>query len=401
MSEMQSTVTAPGEQVGGSGLSILSILIIFAKRKKLLLGLPFVAACAAASITLVLPNIYSASTTLLPPQQAQSSAGAILSQLGGAASLAGGLTGLKNPNDLYVGMLRSRTVADRLVERFELKKVYDTDSQEKARKALAGDTAIGSGKDGIISITVEGKDQKLVASVANAYVAELVQLTKVLAVTEAARRRMFYEHQLETAKNQLGTAEMNLNAGLESGGVVSVDSDSRAIVETVGRLRAQVSAKEIQLGSMQAFVTASNPEYRRVQEELSSLRAELARLENGRGATLPKAGGADGKRPGLENVKILRDVKYYQMLYELLAKQYEVARLDESKDNSMIQVLDTAVQPERKIKPGRAVIVVVTAVFFFFLACGIALLAEVKAALLQSPGYAAQWTRLKSYLCFR
>lgn len=395
---MESTVIKPDEQSQYEGISIIAILIVLAKRKKLVFGLPLAAACIAAAVTMLLPNIYSASATLLPPQQAQSSAGALLSQLGGAASLAGNLAGLKNPNDLYVGMLRSRTVADKLVAKFNLKSVYDTDSQEKVRKALAADTSISSGKDGLIVISVEGKDKKLVAPLANAYVEELAQLNKVLAVTEAGRRRLFYERQLDSAKNQLAQAEQSLKAGLESGGVVSVDSDSRALLETIARIRAQVSAKEIQLGSLQAFVTSSNPEYRRVQEELGSLRAELSRLENGRAV---KGDADQGKQTGLENVKILRDVKYYQMLYELLAKQYEVARLDESKDSSIIQVLDNAVEPERKIKPGRTVIVLVCAVLFFILACGIALVSELAKAMLHYPEQAAQWARLKSYLRFR
>lgn len=395
---MESTVIKSDEQSQHDGISIIAILIVLAKRKKLVFGLPFASACVAAAVTMLLPNIYSASATLLPPQQAQSSAGAFLSQLGGAASLAGNLAGLKNPNDLYVGMLRSRTVADKLVAKFNLKSVYDTDSQEKVRKALAADTSIASGKDGLIVISVEGKDKKLVAPLANAYVEELAQLNKILAVTEAGRRRLFYERQLDTAKNQLAQAEQSLKAGLESGGVVSVDSDSRALLETIARIRAQVSAKEIQLGSLQAFVTQSNPEYRRVQEELTSLRAELSRLENGRTV---KGDADQGKQTGLENVKILRDVKYYQMLYELLAKQYELARLDESKDSSIIQVLDHAVEPERKIKPGRTVIVLVCAVLSFILACGIALVSELTKSMLQYPEQAAQWARLKSYLRFR
>lgn len=396
---MQSTVTTAGGAAAESDFSLFTILTVLARRKKSILGLTFAAACAAALISLAIPNIYGASATLLPPQQAQSSAGALLSQLGGAAGLAGGLTGLKNPNDLYVGMLKSRTVADRLVKRLDLKRVYETDSQEKARKILASRTTIGAGKDGIITIGVEDQDQKLVAPLANAYVAELTELTKVLAVTEAARRRMFYERQLETAKDQLASAEMKLKAGLESGGVVSVDSDSRAAVESVARLRAQVSSKEIQLGAMQAFVTPSNHEYRRVQEELGSLRAQLARSEGGRAPAA--AGGGDGSRPGLENVKILRDVKYYQMLYELLAKQYEIARLDESKDSSMIQVLDAAVQPERKIKPARAIIVLGATVLAFLLLCALALLAEFKSAMLKNPEHAARLAGLKSQLRFR
>jgi uncharacterized protein involved in exopolysaccharide biosynthesis len=311
------------------------------------------------------------------------------------------MTGLKNPNDLYVSMLRSRTVADKMIARFDLKKVYDVKSQEAARKILALNTAVSSGKDGLITITVEDKDQKAVAPMARAYVDELVELTKVIAVTEAARRRVFYERQLEITKDKLSQAEANLKGGLESGGVSSAESDSRAIVETIARLRAQVSAKEIQLGSMRAFVTADNQQYRSVQEELNSMRAELSRLENGRGASVANNGDNASKPSGLENVKILRDVKYYQMLYELLAKQYEIARLDESKDASVIQVLDSAVEPERKAKPARAVIVLVAAGLAFFLACAIALFSELRENMMRVPEQAARWSRLKQNIRMR
>jgi uncharacterized protein involved in exopolysaccharide biosynthesis len=401
MDQMDSKVITPSEPVDEDAFSLIAILIVLTQRKKLVLGMPLAVACIAALISLLMPNVYSSSTTLMPPQQAQSSAGALLSQLGGAAGLAGAVTGLKNPNDLYVAMLRSRTVADKMIAHFDLKRAYDTESQEAARKALAANTAVSSGKDGLITITVESKDQKSVALMARAYVDELVELTKVLAVTEAARRRVFYEHQLETTKDKLAQAEAKLKGRLESGGVSSAESDSRAMVETIARLRAQVSAKEIQLGSMRAFVTADNQQFRSSQEELNSMRAELARLENGRGETKAVDGEMLVKPAGLENVKILRDVKYYQMLYELLAKQYEIARLDESKDSSVIQVLDSAVDPERKAKPMRAVIVLIAGGLSFFVACAIALLSELNAKMLREPKQAALWARLTANLRMR
>ena len=151
---------------------------------------------------------------------------------------------------------------------------------------------------------------------------------------------------------------MALKGALDTHGVISVDNESRAIVETVGRLRAQISAKEIQLSSMNAVFTENNPEYKRTQQELVSLRSELSNLKIGRAGT--RKGQVEDKQEGLENIKVLRDVKYYQMLYELLAKQYEAARLDEAKDPSVIQVLDPAVQPEKKFRPKRAIITFVS-----------------------------------------
>lgn len=337
---------------------LLDMLIVLARRKKFIIGVPVAVAVVTAVLSFAIPNVYRAGAKLLPPQQAQSGAAAILSQLGGAAGAAAGAAGIKNPNDLYIGMLKSRTITDRIVAKFDLRKVYETDSLEKARFQLESNTFINSGKDNLITIEVEDEDRKKVAPLANAYVEELIRLTGTLAVTEASQRRVFFERQLEKAKDQLATAETKLKSRLDTRGVVSVDADSRAILETVSRVRALVSAKEIQLSSMQAFVTAANPEYHRVQEELNSLKSELSKLENGRLPDPQALKSENGNAEGLESIKILRDVKYYQMLYELLAKQYEVARLDEAKDSAVIQVLDPAVDPERKFKPKRAIIVI-------------------------------------------
>ena len=395
MNQTQSLQTHENVQTANT-TSVLDVIITVAKYKKMIAVITIATAVASAAISLVLPNTFQATTKLLPPQQTQSSAAALLSQLGGIAGAAAGMPGVKNPNDLYVGMLRSRTVADRLIAKFNLLKVYDIDSPEKARKKLESNTVISSGKDGLIVIEVEDHNKQLVALLANAYVTELFSLMKSLAVTDAAQRRVFYERQLETTKDNLARAETALKNTMDTRGVISVDSESRAILETVARLKAQVSAKEIQLTAMGAFLTTSNPEYRRAQEELNGMRSELVKLENGRGAD------ATGSTPrGLENIKLLRDLKYQQMLYEAIAKQYEVARIDEAKDPSVIQVLDPAVEPERKSKPRRAFIVVFATLAALFGAGTLAFLLEARKKVLASPEGAARWNELKVHLRIR
>lgn len=400
MNEVQdhhrNTTNHPDEDNAG----VIGLLIVLAKRKKLILGAPLAAAAVSLAVSLVLPNIYKATTRMLPPQQAQSGAAAILSQLGGAAGLAAGLGGIKNPGDLYVGMLKSRTVADRLIDKFDLKKVYDVKFADQARQKLEDNTLVASGKDGLITIEVEDKDPKRVAALANAYVGELERLTSTLAVTEAAQRRLFFQKELELAKNNLAAAETALKSGLDSNGVISVDVESRAIVETVGRLRAQISAKEIELNSQRAFLTDGNPTLQRIQEQLTSLRNELSKLENGRNPATAGDGQAPVNQSGLKNIKLLRDVKYYQMLYELLAKQYEVARLDEAKDPAVIQILDKAIEPERKFKPKRALVVILSTLFVLFCSIAWAFIDEAKHRMLRYPDTATQWMTLKSYLRF-
>ena len=378
-------------------VSVLDLAIVLAKFKKTILGTTLAVGVAAALISLAIPNEYVAVTRLLPPQQQQSGAAALLSQLGGISAAAAGVAGLKNPNDLYIGMLNSRTVADQIIARFDLKKVYDLDTMDRTRKKLVSNTSITNSRDGLITIEVQDRDRKRVALLANGYVEELTRLTKTLAVTEAAQRRVFYERQLELAKNNLANAEMKLKGAIDTHGLVSVDMESRSIVETVAKMRAQIAAKEIQLNSMQAFVTADNQAYRQVQEELSSLRAQLSKLENGR--STPVAAAPDTNRAqGLENIRVLRDVKYYQMLYELLAKQYEVARLDEAKDAAIIQVLDPAIEPERKSKPRRVIIVLISMALGFMGAIGYALMREARQKAMLNPKNAAKFEMLKSYL---
>jgi tyrosine-protein kinase Etk/Wzc len=376
-------------------IDMVDVLIVLAKYKHKIAMATFGAAVLSLAVSLVLPNEYEAATKLLPPQQTQSSAAALLTQLGGiAGAAAAGATGLKNPNDLYVGMLRSRTVADHLIEQFHLRQVYGTDSQEHARKILEDNTRITSGKDGLITVAVSDENKQRVAPLANAYVSELFQLMKTLAVTDAAQRRLFYEGQLASTKDALAKAEIALRSAMDTQGVISVDAESRTILETIARLRAQTSAKEIQLASMGAFLTPSNPEFRRTEVELNGLRSELGKLENGRGAESPNT----ASKGGLQNIKLLRDLKYQQMLYEVLAKQYEVARIDEAKDPSVIQVLDRALDPERKSKPRRALLTILGAATGLFASIFWAFFSDSRRRKLMTPEGSARWEELKSHL---
>lgn len=388
------TAESADEVLSQKNVDFVDALIVLARHKKLTIGLPIIAAVVSTAVSLIWPVSYAASTKLLPPQQAQSGAAAFLTQLGGVAGAMAGSAGLKSPSDIYVEMLKSRRIEDNLIKRFGLQGVYGTESQEKARERLESKTVINASKDGFITITVEDSNKKRVAQLANAYVDELTRLSTSFAVTEAGQRRAFYESQLDLAKNRLGEAEVALKSAIDNGGVVSVDSDSRAVVETIARLRAQISAKEIQIDSSRAFLTETNVEYIRLQQELMSLRTELSRLENGRPEMTAETGA--GKNRGLESVKLLREVKYRQMLYELLAKQYEVARLDEAKDSSSIQVLDAATEPERRSKPKRTFIVIASTLAALLFGIIAAFVMEARRC--ASPHNRKKWTELKRLL---
>lgn len=390
MNNEQKSVLRPVS--GPESFSVAEALKTLATHRKAVGGTTIAAAVLSTAIAFAIPPSYVATTTLLPPQQAQSGAAALLSQLGGAAGMVANATGMKSPSELYMGILKSRTIGDELVKKKGLLAVYETQSVEKAREELKERTVISSGKEGLITIAVEDHDKTRAAQIANAYVESLIEVTRVLALTEAAQRRLFFEKQLEATKNNLAAAELAMKRGLDTKGVISVDADSRTMVETTAKLRARISAKEVELHAMQSFVTENNNEFKRSQAELASLRRELATLENGSGASDQIAAGDN--KPGLENIKLLRDVKYQQMLYEMLAKQFEVARLDEARENSVIQVLDPAVAPERKAKPRRSTIILASTAFAFAAALALSCLLERRKKALGLRVAAGNWKRI-------
>lgn len=381
-------------------INLLDLLIVLAKHKTLIIGMPLVIAVIAAGFSLSLPNIYTGSTKILPPQQSQSASSAMLAQLGGLANLVGGATGLRGANDLYVAMLNSRTVADNIIKRFGLAKLWEIDARypSGARKRLTGVTKITSGKDSIITVEVEDEDPKQAADLANAYVDELLKLTQVLAVTEASQRRLFFERQFTQAKENLANAEVSARQALQTGGLVKVDDQGRAMVEATARLRGQITVKEVQIGAMRTFAADRNPELQRVLQELESLKKELANIE-GAGGNKPATSGPTGQ--GIDSLRLLRDVKYHEVIFELLARQYEMAKIDEAKDSSVIQVLDKAIAPDERSKPSRRTIVLIAVVMALFAAILWAFVLESLARARTDPKQATRLQEFKRYLTSR
>lgn len=324
--------------------------------------------------------------------------------------------GLKNPSDLYVGMLQSRTAEDRLIRRFDLLRVYRDRKMSDARKDLEKATSIVLGKEGLVAISVEDKNRGRASEIANAYVDQLRQLTQDLAVTEAGQRRIFFEQQLQVAKNKLADAEQALKQTEQKTGLIQLDAQARAIIESVIKLRASIAAKEVALHAMRLFSTEQNPDLQRSEQQLSAMRAQLGQLERQSGGLPDVAGDGDsdvhgdvkgnvqgnvqvpaGSVPeaGLEYVRKLRDMKYAETIFELLAKQYEAARLDEAKTAAVIQVLDPAIEPDRRSSPHRTLIVVIATLLGFFGAVGYVLSAEALGRLRLDPDIDMRWTTLK------
>jgi tyrosine-protein kinase Etk/Wzc len=357
-------------------ISVLDLLIVVAERKRTVLWGTASFAVLALVISLLIPKRYTATVTLLPPQEGSSMGAALASQVGNlggmAASLAGSSLGIKNPNDRYAAMFRSRTVEDAMVQHFGLMREYHARYPSDARKIFEGNTTVdGNGKDTLIHISVMDRDPTRAAELANGYVDQFRDLSQHLAITEASQRRLFFQQELEQAKNNLANAEEALAQTEQKTGVIQPDSQERALIESAASLRAEITAREVQIQGMQTYATGENSALIQAQQELAGLRAQLAKLggsedTSGNEFMIPK--GLVPKA-GMEYVRGLRDVKYYETIFDILARQFEVAKLDEAKEGSIIQVVDPAIIPDKKSSPKRGLIVICSAIVGLF--CGI------------------------------
>ena len=313
-----------------SEVSLLDVTVLLVQHKRFIVRFVLGAALLAVAIALLLPIRYEAKVVLLPPSsQSSSIASALLGQLGNLGSLgslsavAGGL-GMKTPTDMYVSLLKSRTVEDSTIQRFGLMAEYHEKRLSDARKEFERRTEVVSGqKDGLIRVTVEDREPKRAAELANGYVEEFRKLSASLAITEAARRRLFFEQQLQPAKEQLAAAEESMRKTQQSTGVLQIDSQARALIESTAVLRAQVVAKEVQIQGMRSFATEDNPDLVLAKQQLSALQSQLEHLagsqhDTGSDIVLSK-GRVTGA--GMEYLRRYRDLKYNETVYELLTKE--------------------------------------------------------------------------------
>jgi capsule polysaccharide export protein KpsE/RkpR len=344
----------------GYEVSLIDVLTQLAYRKWLIAKVTGIAVLAGVILSFALPVRYTATTKLMPPQQTQSTASMMMmNQLtaaggGSLAALAGGGLGLKNPNDIYIGLLTSRPIADAIIEKFDLAKVYHAKDMTKARRKLAGYTEVVSDKRGFITVTVTDKDRKRVAAMANAYTDQLRILTKSLAVTEASQRRLFYEEQLKQSKEALVAAELAFQQVQQQKGLVQLDAQAKAMIESLSVLRAQVAAKQVEVQALLSYSTEQNPEVQLAERELTSLQAEESRLEqNNHSPGIAGLGLGNVPAAGLEYLRAAHELQYQQALYDMLMKQYDAAKLDESKDAAIIQVVEPAIEPDQKSSPHR------------------------------------------------
>lgn len=365
-------------------INLLDLLQVVVDNLRLLVLGPLAAGLLALGISFAIAPTFTATTKFMPPQQQQSAAASMLASLGALGGLAGAATGLKNPADQYVAFMKSRSVQDALIDRFKLMDRYKSKFKDNARKSLDSNVVIAGGKDGLITIDASDTDPAFAAQLANAYVDELSTLLGRLAVTEAQQRRVFFEKQLSNAKDNLIKAEQ----ALKSSGVNSnvLKTNPTAAVEALARLKAGIAAQEIKLASMRGYLTQSAPDFKQAQTELAAMRAQMTQAE--RADTGSQAGDSD-------YITKFRDFKYYETLFELFAKQYEMARIDESREGAVIQVVDVAVPPELKAKPKKALLAVLTTLATGFVLLLFVFIRQAIRGAAQTPATAAKLDQLR------
>ncbi len=315
---------------------------------KLIVFGALLAGLIALGISYAVPQTFTARTAFLPPQQ-QGAAASALSSLGALANLAGG-GGIRTPADQFVALLQSANVQDRVIDRYKLIEIYDVKFRVDARRELGDNARISlSKRDGIISVEVDDHSPKRAAEIANSYVEELRRLTSTLAISEAQQRRVFFERQMTQTRDRLTAAQVALQAsGFNAG---ALKSEPRAAAEAFAKLRAELTAAEVRLQALRGSLVDVAPEVVQQLAVVNALRGQVARAEN---QTEPDA--------GVDYVTKYREFKYQETLFELFARQYELARVDEAREGALIQVIDVAQPPERKSSPRRARVALMTTV---------------------------------------
>lgn len=349
-----------GMQDADDEISLLDLLQTIVDNLRLLVLGPLAVGVTALGISFLIPPTYTAKTQFLPPQQQQSAAASMLASLGSLGGLAGAVGGIKNPADQFLAYMKSVTIQDALIERFKLQERYEAKTKFETRLELTKNVRAASGKEGLISVEVDDTDPKFAADLANAHVEELGKILGKLATTEAQQRRLFFEKQLSQAKEKLIQSEIELKSTGVSGSVLK--SNPASAVAAVASLQAGVTAQEIKLGAMRGYLAETAPEFKQALNELANLRAQLAKQEKNTPANSNTSTQGD-------YVSKYREFKYNETLFELFAKQFEIAKVDESREGAVIQVLDSAQPPEGKSKPKKTLIAIIAT-----LAAGFALL---------------------------
>ena len=335
---------ASAVQPDASGLNFADLLRTLLRYWLLLLLCPLVAGAVGIAYSYSLAPTFTASTTVLPPQQTQSAAFPALASLGALAGLAGGLSGGQTTADQYLALLQSATIADRVVDEFKLMEVYRQALRGGARARLWANSHMSVGKrDGLISVSVDDSDPVRAAAIANRFIAELRNMLATMALSEAQKRRVYFEVLLGQTRDRLALAQRALQAsGVNA---AAIRSEPKTATESYTRMQTEIASTEVRLQTLRGNLTDSTPEVQQAKATLDAMRANLARSQ------APAGDGGSNDFVGR-----YREFKYQETLFELYARQFEIARADEGRESTVIQVVDPATPPELKSGPRRLAI---------------------------------------------
>ena len=376
-------------------INLLELLRVVVRNLPLIAKITGTVALLSIVLSLTMKNIYTAKATLLPPQKDSGGGAAALpaSMGGGLGGLAGGFGG--GSADLYLGILKSRTVTDAVIKRLNLQTEFKSENIDEARKTLEGLVKFQAGKDGIITITADYKDPVKAAQLANTFVDELQNKSLQLNLSKASTERSFLEKRLVVVKQDLKAAEDGMKSFQEKNKTIKADSQAAVAIEGIARVRAEMVSKEVQLAALRNSMTDASPEVSSLMAAIAGLRRQLNSMSGtGVSGVIPSVGNAPTIE--MEYMRRLRELKTQEALFEQLTKQFELAKINEARDSSSLQVLDDAVAPLHKSKPKRSLIVILSTVTAFFCSIFLVFIREYLAKL--SPEDSAIMAEMKSTL---
>ena len=349
---------------------VLAYLQLLWEQRRFLLRAAFGAVLASTLVAFLIPASYESVTKLMPPEgQSGSGAGLLAAMAGrsggaGLSGIAGDLLGVRNSGALFVGILGSQTVEDRLIEQFGLRHVYRVSKVEDAREKLAQHTSLSEDrKSGIITIAVTDHDPQRAAAIARAYVTELDRLVAEVSTSSARRERIFLEERVHGVKGDLDAAARKFSDFASKNTAIDIPAQGKAMMEAAATLQGQLIAAESELSGLQQMYTSNNVRVRSLQARVNELRQQLDKLG---GSDMSGDAKMDNALyPSIRKLPILgvtyadlyRQTKIEETVYELLTEQYELAKVEEAKEIPSVKVLDAAVVPTKKSFPPRMAIV--------------------------------------------
>jgi len=331
-------------------------------------------------IAFLIPTRYESTARLMPPDNNQSgglamAAAALSGSAGGLGGIASEMLGMKSTSDVFVGILSSRTVQDKLIQQFDLKKLYGDRRMEDARKDLAEHTGIFvDRKSQIITIAVTDHDPKRAAAIGQAYVEELNRLVAELSTSSARRERIFLEERLQAVSKDLESAEKEFSQFASKNSAIDIKEQGKAMVEAAAILQGQLIAAESEFEGLRQIYTDNNVRVRSVRARIDELKHQLEKIGGkGEDASAPSGQQQAALYPSIRRLPLLgvtyadlyRRTRVEEAVFESLTKEYELAKVQEVKEIPVVKVLDSPSIPDKKSFPSRLLIMLLGTAFAF------------------------------------